>query len=129
MARMAGILLVLLAGALIALGSPLCCILGVACCGARTTTEATPTDASCCPHCKPEQPAEPAPKPCEDKKGCVCKHDVAPHAPTSAEYAPLVATFDVPTATLPGRLATRAESAPTRAAPAAQAARSLPLLL
>jgi hypothetical protein len=128
MARTAGILLVLLASASIALGSPLCCIVGAPCCGTKSTAEVSKPEDGCCPHCKPEQPNKPAPKPCEEKKGCMCKHDTATHA-ASAEHVPLVAIFDAPSAALPERAATGTAATSHRASPASPASRSHPLLL
>jgi hypothetical protein len=129
MARTAGVLLVLLASASIALGSPLCCILGASCCGTKMTAEASAQEEQCCPHCKPERPGKPAPRPCEQKKDCLCKHDAATHGAASAEHAPLVATLDVPAAALPERAANKATATSHRAAPPSPAPRSHPLLL
>ncbi len=129
MARTAGILLVLLASASIALGSPLCCIVGAPCCGTKSTAEASERKDDCCPHCKRGQPEKPAPKPCEEKKGCMCKHDAATHAAASAEHAPLVAVLDVPAAPLPKRAPTGAAGTFHRVLLGSAAARSHPLLL
>lgn len=128
MARTAGILLVLLASASIALGSPLCCIVGAPCCGTKPTSEASERKDDCCPHCKREQPSKPAPKPCEEKKGCMCKHD-ATHSAASAEHAPLVAVLDVPATPLPERAATETRATVDRTLPTSPASRSHPLLL
>lgn len=128
MARMAGILLVLLASASIVLGSPLCCILGASCCGTKATAEASGSKEDCCPHCKREKPGKPAPKPCEEKKGCMCKHD-ATHSAASAEHAPLVALVDQPAVTLPEIASKGAVATSARAPEASPASRSHPLLL
>jgi hypothetical protein len=127
MARTASALLVLLASASIALGSPLCCLIGTGCCAAGTTVEASKPKHDCCSHCKREQPGKPAPKPC-DKKDCTCRHDVATHA-TAAEHVPLVAVFDVPAVALPERAAADVAATSHRALPLAPVRTSRPLLL
>lgn len=128
MARMAGIVLVLLASASIALGSPLCCLIGTGCCGAKATVEASEPKHDCCSHGKREEPEKPAPKPCQDKKDCTCKHDVARHA-TAADHVPLVAVFDVPAVALPERAAADVAATSHRALPLAPVRTSRPLLL
>jgi len=127
MARVAGIVLVLLASASIALGSPLCCLIGNGCCGAGTTVDASRAKRDCCSHGKRDEPGKPAPKPSQEKNGCQCKH-AATHA-TVAEHAPFVAIHDVPAMPLPERAL---EGVATTAHPAPQpspAPRSHPLLL
>jgi hypothetical protein len=125
MARTAGIVLFFLASASIALGSPLCCLVGTGCCGTKTAATATETTRDCCSHC--EKPDKPAPKPCE-KKDCTCKHDVANHA-AAAGHAPFVAVHDVPAVALPEILAAEVAATSHRALPLAPARTSHPLLL
>jgi len=127
---MAGIVFVLLTSASIALGSPLCCVLGAPCCGSSATAQVSGTShEGCCSCCKKEEPGKPAPKPCENKKDCLCNHDATTHAASSAEHAPLVAVLDAATVALPARAATEMAAPSLRTLPAPPAARSLPLLL
>jgi hypothetical protein len=125
MARTAGILLVLLASASIALGSPLCCVLGTGCCGSAGKT--AESDEGCCPHCPAEKPERPEPKPC-DKEDCTCKRDVASHAPSPSEHVPVVAVLVAPAA-LPAPAGAPATADSTRALPTAPSLRTHPLLL
>ncbi len=127
MARTAGIVLVVLASAAIALGSPLCCLVGIGCCGAKTTVETSGEKRDCCSHCKRDEPSKPAPNPC-DKKDCTCKHDVATHA-AAAAHAPFVAVYDVPAVALPARAVDGVAATSHRALPPAPARTSHPLLL
>lgn len=129
MVRVFGVVLTLLASAAIALGSPLCCLVGTGCCGARTTTQASEPRRDCCSHCPREEPGKPAPKPCENKKECTCKHDVATHSAAAADHAPLVAVGHVPAVTLPAPAASDAVATFHRALPHAPAPTSHPLLL
>ncbi len=128
MARVPGIALVFLASASIALGSPLCCLLGTGCCGAKTTATASDAKPDCCSHCTREESKKPAPKPCPQEKGCTCKHDVANHA-ASAEHAPLVAVFDIPAVALPARAVDGVAATSHRALPPSPARTTHPLLL
>lgn len=128
MARTAGMVLVFLASAAIALGSPLCCLVGTGCCGAKTTVEASDAKHDCCSHCKREEPGKPAPKPCPQEKGCTCESDVATHA-AAAEHASFVAVYDVPAVALPERATAGAVATLHRALPPAPARTSHPLLL
>jgi hypothetical protein len=126
--RIAGIPLLLVAVAAIALGSPLCCLLGTGCCGAaQRRVEAQ--EARGCPHCRHEkpQPAKPG-KPCE-QKGCTCKSDVAPHAGATADHAATVAVVEAPALSLSAPAALRVEVAESRALPASPSRNSHPLLL
>jgi hypothetical protein len=128
MGRVSGVVLTLLASASIALGSPLCCIVGTGCCGTQRTAKASEPRGACCEHCKRDERGTPAPKPCE-KKDCTCKHDVATHATAAADHAPLVAVTDVPAAALPAP-ATADTAAPFhRAVPPSPARATHPLLL
>jgi len=126
MARATGILLVLLASASIALGSPLCCLVGHPCCGTEATAEVRDAPKSCCSNCKKQQPERPAPKPSPEKKGCMCR-DIE-HA-TSAEHVPLVAVLDAPAVESPASVAKDPVAAPHHTPPASHAPRSHPLLL
>ncbi|HEX5137264.1 MAG TPA: hypothetical protein VFY93_09845 [Planctomycetota bacterium] len=130
MARTAGIVLVLLAGASIALGSPLCCVLGANCCGSSAVAQASgKSHEGCCSHCRKEQPGKPAPRPCEGEKDCFCKHDTTTHHASSAEHAPLVAILDVAAAALPARAAAEMAAPSVRTPRVPPASRSQPLLL
>ena len=127
MARAAGIVLVLLASASIALGSPVCCLVGHPCCGTEATADVRAAPKSCCSHCKKQQTERPAPKPGPaEKKGCMCR-DIE-HA-TSAEHVPLVAVLDAPA--IGSSVQTVKDLATTSddATPASHAPRSHPLLL
>lgn len=128
MARTAGLVLVLLASASIALGSPLCCLVGTGCCGTKSAATATETTRDCCSHCTRDESTKPAPKPCPQKKDCTCKHDVANHA-AAAEHAPFVAVHDVPAVVLPELLAAEVAATSHRALPLAPPRTSHPLLL
>ena len=125
MLRLGGLALTILASAAIALGSPLCCLVGTGCCGARAVEAAAKPENRCCSHCKTERPQQPRPA---EKKHCSCKQDVATHA-TAAEHVPLVAVFELPAPALPERAAEGAASTAHRALPLAQAPASHPLLL
>jgi hypothetical protein len=127
MVRAMGLLLVLLASATIALGSPVCCLVGTGCCGAKEQVAEAPVTEhdGCCSHA--DRPA-PAPKAPAEQKPCVCKHDVSTHT-LSAEHAPLVALSDVPAVALPARGATGVAPAAHREAPPAPALPTHPLLL
>jgi hypothetical protein len=125
MVRFGGLVLTLFASAAIALGSPVCCLVGTGCCGTKPET-ATP-ERHCCPHCKKEQPGEPAPKPC-DQKNCACKHDVAAHS-AAGEHVPLVAVFEIPAIALPAPATNGASTTTARALPLPAAPASHPLLL
>jgi hypothetical protein len=127
MVRLGGLVLTLFASAAIALGSPLCCLVGTGCCGAKTVQATGEPESQCCPHCNKEQPGKPAPGPCDEKK-CTCKHDVVSHG-SAAEHASLVAVFEVPSVALPAPVTDGAADAAQRALPLSSAPASHPLLL
>jgi hypothetical protein len=134
--RTAGILLVLLSSASIALGSPLCCILGTGCCRTKASrgagdgeeVEARAEKTGGCPHCKEHPPGTPAPKPCPKADGCTCKSDVTGHAP-AADHAPLPAVADAVAPALPTPAAATAPATAHRALPPSPAPSPHPLLL
>lgn len=120
---MAGLVLVLLASASIALGSPLCCIVATGCCGSQAT--AAPAEKhDCCSHGKKES----APKPGQEKKDCKCRHDVATHG-AAAEHMTQVAVLGSATVVLPGLAVADTAADPSHTAPASHAPLSHPLLL
>jgi hypothetical protein len=126
MVRLGGLVLMLFASAAIALGSPLCCLVGTGCCGIATV-ETAKAERTCCPHCQKEQPEKPEPKPC-DQKGCTCKHDVATHG-AAGEHVPLVAVFEIPAVAPPAPATRDASTTSHRALPLSSAPASHPLLL
>jgi hypothetical protein len=127
MARGAGFVLLLLATATVALGSPLCCVLGSGCCKAPKVAAAEP-ERGCCAHCPKKHRDTPAPKPCDDK-GCTCKSDVAAHGHAPADHVPAIALAEAPALLPPAPAARPGAAAAHRDAPSAPAQRSHPLLL
>jgi len=132
MPRLAGILLVLVASASMALGSPVCCLVESGCCGSEHAEEAAPEE-GCCPRCapeKPEKPQKPAPKPCDGDHSCICKsHTAAPAEEAHAVAMPLATAAGLPALAIEAPQAAPAPAAPFRAAPPGHVQLTLPLLL
>jgi hypothetical protein len=128
MARAAAFALLLLATASVALGSPLCCVLGSGCCGKAQRAATAEPERECCPHCPKKDAEAPAPKPCDDK-GCTCKSDVASHSHATADHAQVVALAEAPAPLAPAPAVRTAVAVAHAAAPPAPAHRSHPLLL
>lgn len=135
MPRLAGILLVLVASASMALGSPVCCLVESGCCGTEHAEEAALEEGHC-PHCAPEKPAKPvrpaksAPKPCRDQHTCACKsHAPAAAVDAHAVAAPLAAIADLPVLLLDAPQTAHVPTAVFRTPPPGHAQLTLPLLL
>ena len=135
MPRPAQILLVLVASACMALGSPVCCLVDSGCCGTEHAEQVAP-EKGCCSHCAPEKPAKPvkpatpAPKPCQDQHSCACKsHAAAAAVDAHAVATPLAAIADLPVLVLDAPRTAPAPATVSRAAPPGPVQLSLPLLL